>query len=42
MSLQRFRDFDEARQALWGDGKDPELAARLWEVSEEMTGVRAA
>lgn len=33
MPLQRFRDFDEARRALWVQRDDPELVpriARLW------------
>jgi hypothetical protein len=29
MSLQRYRDFDEARRALWVRRGDPELAARI-------------
>lgn len=29
MSLQRFRDFDEARRALWSGRADPELPTRI-------------
>jgi hypothetical protein len=29
MPLQRFRDFDEARRALWSGRTDPGLAARI-------------
>ncbi len=29
MSLQRFRDFEEAREALWIERSDPRLAARI-------------
>lgn len=36
MPLQRFRDFEEAREALWIERGDPRLAARirsLWEFA---------
>lgn len=29
MPLQRFRDFDEARRALWSGREDPGLASRI-------------
>ena len=36
MGLQKFRDPEEARQALWTDGADPDLPLRiqrLWALS---------
>ena len=36
MGLQKFRDLEEARQALWTDGADPDLPRRirrLWDLS---------
>lgn len=29
MPVQRFRDFDEARRALWTHSRDPDLARRI-------------
>lgn len=40
MTLQRFRDFEEARRALWTDPGDPRLAARirsLWAFASRLT-----
>ncbi len=36
MGLQKFRDLEEARQALWTEGADPDLhlrIQRLWALS---------
>lgn len=40
MTLQRFRDFEEARRALWLEPGDPRLAARirsLWAFASRLT-----
>jgi hypothetical protein len=40
MTLQRFRDFEEARRALWIEPGDPRLAARirsLWAFASRLT-----
>lgn len=39
MSLQRFRDFEEARRALWVERADPELVPRirsLWAFADRL------
>ena len=44
MPLQRFRDFDEARQALWVEPGDPELVPRirrLWAFARRLAPVTA-
>jgi hypothetical protein len=44
MPVQRFRDFDEARRALWADAGDPELSRRirrLWAFSARLVSRRA-
>ena len=39
MPIERFRDLDTARRALWVDGDDPNLTARirrLWAISSRL------
>ncbi|MGH7266799.1 MAG: hypothetical protein ACREMB_18415 [Candidatus Rokuibacteriota bacterium] len=39
MPIERFRDFDEARRALWVARDDPKLAARirrLWTIASRL------
>lgn len=39
MPVYRFRDFDEARRALWADRDDPQLLLRLqrmWKLSARL------
>jgi hypothetical protein len=43
MPIQRFRDFDEPRQALWVERDDPQLGERirrLWEFSRRLVPER--
>jgi hypothetical protein len=45
MGWQRFRDFEQAREALWIEPGDPRLIARirsLWEFSSRLLGGRSA
>jgi hypothetical protein len=44
MSVRRFRDPEEARQALWTRSDDPELPARirrLWALSRRLAPIEA-